>query len=449
MLLTNFTFAIGTKKPDYLQLLDFIKAQIHSGALPAGSRMSSIRKLADALLVSRTTVETAYNILVADGYLLSKPQRGFYVATLSNIPATTPVQAAGSAAHAGRPPRYDFANNYVDAATFPVASWRRHLNYALRDPAALSTFGSFQGEPVLRQALADYSRDSRSVAASPEQIVTGAGIQNLLGILAALLGTQLPAPHSLALELPGFPQAEEIFTRQGWQVEHFSLSRLDRVQAPVLYLAPGNPYRGQSLTSLQRQALLHWSEQPGRYLLEDDYNGEFRYYSRPVSSLQGLSDGNHIIYLGSFSRLLLPSLRLSYLVLPPALLPLYARVGPLYNQTASTMEQLALASFIREGSLRRHLRKLRHLYNQKNSWLRHCLEQELGTRVQILANESALHLRITVSGGVTSEVRTRQALSIGVRVLPVPGTGEILLSIAGIAHKDIAPAVQLLAQAWA
>jgi GntR family transcriptional regulator/MocR family aminotransferase len=448
MLLTNFTFAIGTKKPDYLQLVDFIKSQIHQGALPAGSRMTSIRKLADALLVSRTTVETAYNILAADGYLLSKPQRGFYVAALPNAPVHSPVIATAPAPVTGKLPRYDFANNYVDAATFPVTSWRRHINYALRNPAALSTYGAYQGETVLRQALADYSRDSRSVAASPEQIVVGAGIQNLLGILAALLGSALTTPHRLYLEVPGFPQAEEIFTRQDWQVEHFSLAKIRQVPGPVLYLAPGNPYRGQSLTARQRQELLHWSEQPDRYLLEDDYNGEFRYYSRPVSSLQGLSDGHHIIYLGSFSRLLLPSLRLSYLVLPPALLPLYARLGPLYNQTASTLEQLALASFIQEGSLRRHLRKLRHLYNQKNSWLRDCLAQELGSRVQILANESALHLRLTVSGGVTSLVRSQQSLQAGVRVLPVPGTNEILLSLAGIAEQDIAPAVKLLARAW-
>lgn len=448
MLLTNFTFAIGTRKPDYQQLVDFIKGQIHSGALPAGSRMTSIRKLADALLVSRTTVETAYNILAADGFLLAKPQRGFYVAALQNNPAQAAVPPQ-TATGKQSPVRYNFANNYVDAATFPVTSWRRHLNYALRDPSALSTYGSYQGEPSLRQALADYSRDARSVAASPDQILVGAGIQNLLVILTALLGSVLPAPRSLALEAPGFPQAEEVFSRQGWQLEQFRLAHLANVRSQVLYLAPGNPYRGQSLTTPQRQALLRWSEQPGRYLLEDDYNGEFRYYSRPVSSLQGLSDGSHIIYLGSFSRLLLPSLRLSYLVLPPDLLPLYARIGPLYNQTSSTMEQLALASFIQEGSLRRHVRKLRHLYNQKNTLLRRCLEQELGSRVRVLANESALHLRITVTGGVSSDKRACQALQAGVRVLPIPGTAEILLSIAGISEADIAPAVNLLAQAWA
>ena len=450
MLLTNFTFAIGTKKPDYLQLADFIKEQVHNGSLPEGSRLISIRKLAEALLVSRTTVETAYTILTADGYLLSKPQRGFYVADLHKN------HAAGLSAAPKKylvpkivpPLRYDLANNYVDANTFPVANWRRHLNYALRTPAALSTYGSYQGEPLLRQALADYSRNARGVAATPDQIVVGAGVQNLLAILAALLGNLLPSPRRLALENPGFPQAEEIFTRQSWQLEYFSLSQLEQLQTQVLYIAPGNPYRGQSLTANERQQLLCWCQEQDRYIVEDDYNGEFRYYSRPVSSLQGLSDGRHLIYLGSFSRLLLPSLRISYLVLPPPLLPLYARIGPLYNQTSSTMEQLALATFISEGSLRRHVRKLRHLYNQKNTLLRDCLEQQLGQRIQILANESALHLRLSVAGTLTSGQRAAQALQLGVKVIPVPDSKELLLSIAGILEKDIAPAVQLLAQAW-
>jgi GntR family transcriptional regulator/MocR family aminotransferase len=367
MLLTNFTFAIGIKKPNYQQLVDFIKQQIHSGVLPAGSRMPSIRKLADALIVSRTTTETAYNILTDDGYLQSSPHRGFFVASL--IPGMS-IQKNNMQELQKENVKptilYDFANNYIDVETFPLAIWRRHLNYALRSKNLLGRYGAFQGEEELRQALADYSRNSRSVAALPEQIVVGAGIQNLLIILANLLKVALPSPARIALEKPGFPQAEEIFKNQGWEVSQFSLAGLYNKDLPsVLYLAPGNPYRGQSLNSAQRQVLLHFCHKHQGYLLEDDYNGEFRYLSRPISSLQGLSDGKSIIYLGSFSRLLLPSLRISYMVLPQPLLGLYQKIGPLYNQTASTAEQLALASFIKEGELRRHVRKIRHLYDKK------------------------------------------------------------------------------------
>jgi GntR family transcriptional regulator/MocR family aminotransferase len=449
MLLTNFTFAIGIKKPNYQQLVDFIKQQIHNGVLPAGSRMPSIRKLADALIVSRTTTETAYNILTDDGYLQSSPHRGFFVAAL--IPG---MSAQKQNVQNEQPPKaqatilYDFANNYIDVETFPLAVWRRHINYALRSKDLLGRYGAYQGEEELRQALADYSRNSRSVAAVPEQIVVGAGIQNLLIILANLLKDTLPSPARIALEKPGFPQAEEIFKTQGWQVSHFSLEGLSNKLPPVLYLAPGNPYRGQSLTATQRQVLLHFCHNHQGYLLEDDYNGEFRYLSRPVSSLQGLSDGKSIVYLGSFSRLLLPSLRISYMVLPQSLLNVYQKIGPLYNQTASTAEQLALASFIKEGELRRHVRKVRHLYDKKNMLLRETLQHVLGKKVQILANDSALHLHIAVRSPWDAQKLMEKALVQGVRVIPVPQSKEIILSIAGIHQDDILPAVKLLQKAW-
>jgi GntR family transcriptional regulator/MocR family aminotransferase len=449
MLLTNFTFAIGIKKPNYQQLVDFIKQQIHNGVLPAGSRMPSIRKLADALIVSRTTTETAYNILTDDGYLQSSPHRGFFVASL--IPG---VSIQKNTTQEEQPEKeqpnilYDFANNYIDVETFPLAIWRRHINYALRSKDLLGRYGTFQGEEELRQALADYSRNSRSVAAVPEQIVVGAGIQNLLVILASLLKSVVPSPARIALEKPGFPQAEEIFKNQGWDVSHFSLEALYKELPSLLYIAPGNPYRGQSLNSTQRQVLLHFCHKHKGYLLEDDYNGEFRYLSRPISSLQGLSDGKSIIYLGSFSRLLLPSLRISYMVLPQPLLVLYQKIGPLYNQTASTAEQLALASFIQNGELRRHVRKIRHLYDKKNMLLRENLQHVLGKKIQILANDSALHLHIAVHTSWDAQKLMEKALSHGVRVIPVPKSKEIILSIAGIHQEDIIPAVKLLQKAW-
>ncbi len=480
MLLTNFTFAVGDKLPHYQQLVNFMKDQIHQGILPEGSQLPSIRKLAQALLISKTTVATVYEILEADGYLVTRPQKGVYVAELPVRPAAGggrsdrypsgvaadpdplpkaeiksaaaeigTISAAEAAILSHLPPvRYNFASSAVDANAFPTSSWRRYLNYALRDPQILSRYGSCQGEKELRQALAAYSRNSRSVSATPEQIVVGSGIQNLLSLAAALLHDLLPSPWKLALEEPGFPKAEEIFQRQNWSLEHFSLAGLKRIRASALYLAPSSLYRGRSLSAAQRQDLLYWCQNTGGYILEDDYNGEFRYLRRPVSSLQGLSDGTHIIYLGSFSRLLLPGLRISYMVLPPALLPRYTQLGPLYNQTASTIEQLALAGFINDGELRRHVRRLRHLYDQKNILLRQCLHQYLSPQVIILANESALHLRLAVRGEQSAAVRAKQAREQGVQVLPLSGSSEILLSVAGLCVEDILPAVRQLQKAW-
>ena len=501
MLLTNFTFAKNVKTPAYVQLVNFIKDQVHRRELTAGTRLPSIRKLAEALAISRTTVETAYSILTADGYLLSRPQRGYFAADLTPENQTAEdgrllpegAASAGSGSPAKPLPacRYNFANNYVDADTFPAELWRRHLSRVLTNPQVLRTYGAYQGEPDLRRTLAEYSRQSRGVVCTPEQIVVGAGVQSLLVILAALLKDEIskqpgldsavdrPAPLrpgnpgnnkglepsspaapvslpslALALEEPGFPQAEEIFYRQGWQVRHFTIEELEadgcsaRQLPRVLYVSPSNPYKGRSLTPAQRLALLHWCHETSGYVLEDDYNGEFRYFSRPVSSLQGLSDGENIIYLGSFSRLLLPSLRISYLVLPVRLLPAYARIGCLYNQTSSTIEQLALASFIDAGLLRRHVKRLRKIYSGKNTLLRRYLQQYLGDKVEVLAYESGLHLHLKVHSALSSRQLAEKALAAGVKVIPVRGTREVLLSFAGIDEDDIEPAVKILAEAW-
>ena len=277
---------------------------------------------------------------------------------------------------------------------------------------------------------------ARGVICSPEQIVIGAGVQSLLQILIDILQ---PDITSIALEAPGFAQAERLFTSHGWQVRHFSTDQLETSLPRLLYVSPSNPYKGRSLSPQQRLNLLRWATQQQTYLLEDDYNGEFRYFGRPVSSLQGMSDGRTVIYLGSFSRLLLPSLRISYMVLPPLLLDRYRQLGHLYNQTSSTIEQLALADFIAAGALRRHVKRLRRLYSNKNTLLRQALTEIFGSRVIVRAYESGLHLRLAVVTQQTADTLSERALENGVRILPVYDSNgnlpEILLSFVGIQEK--------------
>ena len=474
MLIENFLPDMFSKEPLYLQIGQFIKQQIRSGQLPPGTKLPSIRHLAAALQISRTTAETCYTQLMAEGFLESLPQKGYYVADML---LSRPRPAKTNKAKTNPVARYDFANNYVDATTFPAALWRRHVSRALRDKEMLSGYGDPQGELLLRQVLAEYSHESRGVLCTPEQIVIGAGIQSLLEILSAVLQDAVfqqkdeagspqpsitPSPSiahvpsitslpSIALEEPGFPQAEEIFNRKQWKTEQFAIENLNTELPSVLYVSPSNPYKGRSLTPEQRRSLIRWSVDHQTYILEDDYNGEFRYFSTPVTSLQGMSNGDYIIYLGSFSRLLLPSLRLSYAVLPVTLLPAYEKIKRLYNQTSSTIEQLALAYFIKEGSLRRHVKKLKHLYKEKNTLLRQCLSRYFGDRVQILSYESGLHMRIAVQSPLASADLTKKALAVGIRVIPVKTQTplpEFLLSFAGIQSQDIEPAVKLLSKCW-
>lgn len=465
MLIENFLPDIFSKEPLYLQISHFIRQEIRSGQLPPGTKLPSIRRLATMLQISRTTAETCYGQLIAEGIIESLPQKGYYVADLL---LARPKTKRESVEKADPAVRFDFANNYIDATTFPVVLWRRLFSQALHEKDILSGYGDPQGEFRLRKVLAEYSHESRGVQCNPEQIIIGAGIQSLLEIISAVLldrifqeektesGTNRMATDpktvpAIALEEPGFPQAEEIFRRTGWKVSHFTMETMSSDLPRLLYVSPSNPYKGRSLTPEQRRNLLRWSKEHQSYILEDDYNGEFRYFSTPVTSLQGMSDGEYIIYLGSFSRLLLPGLRLSYAVLPGTLLSAYEKIRPLYNQTASIIEQLALASFIKEGNLRRHVRKLKHLYKEKNTLLRQCLQQHFGNTVQILSYESGLHMRIVIQSHLSAAQLAKKALSEGIKVIPIKtntASPEFLLSFAGILTQDIEPAVKLLSDCW-
>lgn len=432
--------------PLYLRLINEIKSKIHSGEIAAGEKMPSLRKLAHDLEVSRTTAEAAYSQLVAEGYLIASPKRGYFAGSIvSRKPQKVlPPQKLSAAVI-----RYDFGNNYIDSSLFPASLWKRCLGHALQNSALLAGYGNPQGEPYLRSTLARYSHEARSVICTPEQIVIGAGMQSLLQILIDVLDA---LPHTVAFEEPGFTKAEHIFTMSGWQVRHFNTENLHNKLPQLLYVSPSNPYKGRSLSPQGRLDLLRWTQQNSAYILEDDYNGEFRYFSHPISSLQGMSGGQNVIYCGSFSRILLPSLRISYLVLPQNLLPVYNRIKHLYNQTSSSIEQFALAEFIASGGLRRHIKKMRRRYAIKNTLLRTALANIFGSKASIMAYESGLHIRLAVHAAATAEELAQKAMSKGIHILPVKAaessSPEILLSFAGIAEEDIEPALLELKKVW-
>ncbi|MDD4320981.1 MAG: PLP-dependent aminotransferase family protein [Acidaminococcaceae bacterium] len=447
------TLAINYSKknkgmPVYQQLADYFKNEIRLGHLQAKNKLPSIRKLSTDLNLSRTTVETAYNILVSEGYLISRPQSGYQVCPLliptSSLNITSPPPKSAPS----KPIRYNFSNNYIDSSTFDSALWRRFINKTLHDPAAITGYGETQGEFALRKTLAQYSYTARGVVCTSEQIIVGAGIQSLLAILLNLLPL---GKKAVALEAPGFPQAEKTFTDHGWAVTKFDAENITSDLPSLLLVSPSNPYKGKALSADERRNLLAWSSLTGGYILEDDYNGEFRYFSRPVASLQGMANGERIVYLGSFSRSLIPSLRISYMVLPQNLLPAYYASANLYNQTSSTIEQLALAEFIAQGHLQRHVKKLRKLYSKKNDLLRAALLKIFAKKITILDYASGLHLRVSLHYSGTSKTIAGKALKKGVKIIPVSTETtpypEILLSFAGIAACDIEAGVKALKEA--
>ncbi|HIU63965.1 MAG TPA: PLP-dependent aminotransferase family protein [Candidatus Avacidaminococcus intestinavium] len=449
MLDLDFTLTRQTTVPLYKQLAEHIKKEIRQQHLKSADKLPSIRKLAAVLNLSRTTVENTYNLLLTDGYIISQPQKGYLVVNLQET--ETPLIVPSFAPKIPEPPLYDFANNYIDIHTFNTALWRRCTNNTLKTPANIASYGEAQGESKLREALATYSYESRGVLAAPEQIVIGAGLQSLLAIL---LNTLPITNKKAAFEPPGFAKAELIFASAGWQVEQFTMQDLEtQTLPPLLFISPTNPYKGTMLTANERIELLNWAKHTNGFIIEDDYNGEFRYFARPTGALQGLEGGDNVIYFGSFSRLLMPSLRISYMVLPSKLLPYYREKSLLFNQTSSTIEQLTLAEFIAAGHLGRHVRRLRKLYAQKNILLRQYLQEIFGERIEVTAYTSGLHIKLRIKTATSGKLLYQKALTIGVRIISLPQTPqmvfpEILLSFAGIKEEELKPALLLLRKAW-
>lgn len=440
--------------PLYQQLYESMKDSIERGHLAKGEKLPSIRKLSEDLRLSRTTVETAYQQLCVEGYVRARPQSGFYVAAGAVRPERAPLPETPRAlVQAETPPvtRYSFGSDSVDSGCVDSKIWRRHIREVLNRQEALTSYGDPQGEPDLRAALSSYSYGVRGVKAGPEQIVIGAGTQPLLYLLCGLLPEK-----TVAMDERGFPQAERVFADCGFSVLHLPMDadglRMDALEESgvraVLVRPSHSVHSGTAMPMSRRFALLEWAKSRHALVIEDDYNGELRYNARPIPAMQGMADDGQVAYIGSFSKLLLPSVRIGYMALPPALLKEYLPRSRNYNQTASKVEQLALSAYVKSGQLERHLRRLRKLYAAKSMELIRAVRHAFGRRCGLFLQETALRLTLSLHNGIPSEELCRLAAQKGVRVIPEKEPGSVSLGFAGIPLEEIAPAVELLHAAW-
>jgi GntR family transcriptional regulator/MocR family aminotransferase len=441
----------------YLQLYRGIRDAVTGGQLSAGEQMPSIRRLSEDLKLSKTTVEAAYSQLIMEGYLVSVPQKGCYVAKLSScIPSYSAEISRTVSAPSPEDLRYRFSTDAVDPHAVPVSLWQKHLRSVLARTEVVTSYGSGPGETELREALSEYAYRVRGVRTSPNRIVIGAGLQPLLYLLSGMLRER---SRLIGLEQPGFAQAERVFADCGLTVCHLPCDENGLCpDAPAdagvqaVYLMPSaRAGTGAPMPMSRRTALLEWAQTCGGLLIEDDHNGELRYHGRPVPALHSFDDGDHVVYIGTFSKVLLPSVRLAYMVLPPALAEQYYARARWYHPTASRIEQLALAEYIRCGDMDRQLRRLRKIYAAKGDLLMRLLKDTFGERLSPVLQETALRVRITLPGPRTAQQRAADAAARSVEVRPdpaYPGDSHILLGFSGIAYDDIEPAVHRLALAW-
>lgn len=448
----------GGGAPLYDQLYRHIAGAIQSGALSPGSKLPSKRRMCALAGVSMSTVETAYSLLAAEGYVLARPRSGYICADLLP-PAHSPAPAPPEGAPAPGPRwAFDCSTSAVDTSVFPFSSWARITKEAVYENPGLLQRGHPQGDLPLRAALGSLLAQYRGVRCSPEQIVVGAGADYLLSLLLPLL----PEQRSMALEDPGYPAAYAAAALHGRQVvpipvdgEGMARAALERSGAGLAYVTPSHQFPlGVTMPAGRRSRLLHWAASaPGRFLIEDDYDSEFRWSSRPIPALQGLDRAGRVVYLGTFSRSIAPAIRVAYMILPPELLERYRATFSHGACTVSRFEQESLRRFIAQGLYGRHLRRTGNLYRKKCALFTGALGSIPG--VTISGADAGLHFLLTLPRFSEGELVERAAAR-SVRVHPLsrychavePRPSTVVLGFAGLSEEELAQAAALLKKAW-
>lgn len=453
------------KQPLYMQLYQHFRAEIEQNRLREDDRLPSIRGLAQSLSLSKITVEKAYQQLLSEGYIDNRNRSRYTVNRFEGIafsPSAPSPAPDKRAAPAPARVRYDFASGEMDIDGFDFLLWKRYISKAFLSRERLLGYGHFKGEEELRTEIAGYLQKSRGVYAGKEQIIVGPGVQNLLNMLCSLLK---PAENTIAFEEPGFKNGRRIFADHDFRIipipmkkDGIDMEALGCCGARLVYVSPSHQFpTGYIMPAGKRVDLLKWAEQNGGLIIEDDYDSEFRYFGRPIPALRGLDKGEKVVYLGSFSKVMPPSIRISYMVLPPRLLDIFQRNALLYNQAASTLEQLALAQFMADGHLERQIRRLRKLYYEKKRSFFDAVQTIFGREVEAKQTESGLHTIITVKTGLKVAELAERALAKGCRVAPVQDyyweslpekPAEMILYFSKIPTGEMEAAIRLLKDAW-
>jgi GntR family transcriptional regulator/MocR family aminotransferase len=429
----------------YQQLYDGLRGAILTGRLIAGTRLPATRILASELGISRTTVVTALEQLQTEGYLEARVGSGTFVARVlpeellhaSKTPRQSDKQTRAPRALSQRaqllmgtslmatpkPERVcAFQAGLPALDEIPFDIWSRlAARYYRRPPRELLAYGDAAGYRPLREAIAAYLNTSRAVRCTPEQVIVVSGTQQGIEIAARLL---LEPGDDVWMEEPGYTKAHDILIASGATINpvlvdqeglNVAHGRTICPDARLVYVSPSHQYPLGVVMSLSRRlALLEWAHQAGAWILEDDYDSEYRYRGRPLSSLQGLDTREQVIYMGTFSKVLFPALRLGYLVVPPDLIDTFVAARAMQDRHSPQIEQAILADFIAEGHFVRHIRRMRILYEHRQQVLLDAARQELSGLLEVFPHEAGMHLVGWLPSGLDDRIMSHKAALQGV-----------------------------------
>ena len=366
----------------YIEIYNYYKNLILTNQLKAGDKLPSVRAATQLLPVSKTTIQNAYFELQADGYVIASPKSGYYVTEQKNTASTVKKEEGKKESII----LYDLKSGDADEESFDIKLWQRYIKSALRQEDRLLSYGDVQGEADLREVLSDYIRAKRNVSASPDRIVVGAGVQSLLYILCSLIKDR----KTVSFPDKSFVQGMNLFADYGFEV------RTRNKDADIIYVSPSHMTSyGNVMPIKRRLELVEYSKKRGSLVIEDDFDSDFLYQTKPIPSLYALSNAQNIIYMGSFSNVLIPGIRISFMVLTEELANEFHKSENKFSQTASKTEQIALCQYIRDGHINSQARKIRRLYTAKAKYFCEELKKAL-PNAKIGLSENGLQVKAEV-----------------------------------------------------
>lgn len=455
------------RQPLHDKIYNQIKKQIVSGELPPATKLLSVKNLAIELSVSRNTVEHAYQQLYAEGYINSKARSGYYVSLIDS------EFLVSSRPHTGMPPEkvskdensysFDFHPAYLSPDSFPANLWRKlYIDCLKEDSDRLASYSHPQGEYALRCEIQRYLARSRGVSCDPEQIVICSGLQDSLSSIASILKEH----HSrFAVEDPGHFIPKSVFQNHSFTIspipinsDGLDLDCLQKTDSTVVYVTPSHQFPlGYVMPVANRLKLIDWSENVGGVIIEDDYDSELRYLGKPIPALQGLHPQGNIVYVGTFSKVLSPALRVSYMVLPYPLLTVYRSLFSDYSTNVSLLEQRTLNKFMQQGYWEKHLRKMRTFYKKKHDALIESIHHHFSSQANVIGQGAGLHVILELIGNSLNEGELiKRAQERDVQLFPLSKTylhnnakhSQIMLGFGSMSSQEIDRGIERLYQAW-
>lgn len=452
----------NSKMPAYEQIYTFIKKEILNGHLKSGESLPSSRALAEYLQFSRSTILMAYDQLAAEGYIETIPQKGCYVMEVEDeLKKASYIAEDEPKKEQEKKYGIDFDPVGIETENFPYNEWRRiSKQIYLPENAELLNSGDARGDYALRKSISDYLRDSRGVMADPDRVILGAGYESLFMVLNFILDKK----SVFAMENPVYPKAYKLIKNFGRNIIPVELDEygmsvevLENTNAQIAYVTPSHQYPlGIVMSVGRRQELLQWAgKNAERYIIEDDYDSEFRYKGKPIPALQGIDTMEKVIYIGTFSKSISPAIRMSYMVLPKELKHRYDNSMNFYSNTVSRIDQKMVQLFMESGGFERHLNRMRTIYKNKHAVMLSELKNWKDT--ELFGENAGAHMLLKVKNGLDEDELVERAKKGGIKVYPLKDcfigkrtdkTPVIILGYAKLNAENIEKGLKILKEKW-